>query len=98
LANVYLHWFDKVFHRSTGPGQWAGAKLIRYADDFVILARHVGNRLEGWLGLEINREKTRIIDLRVAGASRDFLGYTFRLDRDQLGRPQRYWNLVPSKA
>ena len=33
LANLYLHWFDKVFHRPDGPAQWAGAKLVRYADD-----------------------------------------------------------------
>jgi len=39
LSNVYLHWFDKLFHRADGPAQWAGAKLVRYADDFVVLAR-----------------------------------------------------------
>ena len=33
LANVYLHWFDKLFHRADGPAQWANAKLVRYADD-----------------------------------------------------------------
>jgi RNA-directed DNA polymerase len=33
LANIYLHWFDKAFHGKDGPAQWAGAKLIRYADD-----------------------------------------------------------------
>jgi RNA-directed DNA polymerase len=33
LANVYLHWFDKLFHRTNGPAQWANAKLVRYADD-----------------------------------------------------------------
>ena len=27
LSNVYLHWFDKLFHRADGPAQWAGAKL-----------------------------------------------------------------------
>jgi len=42
LANVYLHWFDKIFHRRDGPGQWANAKLVRYADNFVVLARYVG--------------------------------------------------------
>jgi RNA-directed DNA polymerase len=41
---VYLHWFDKLFHRANGPAQWAGAKLVRYADDFVVLARYQGNR------------------------------------------------------
>ena len=86
LANVYLHWFDKVFHRGDGPAHWAKAKLVRYADDFVILARYISPRLEdwvegkleGWLGLEINREKTRVLDLRQPGQSLDFLGYTFR--------------------
>src|ERR1035441_5800931 len=33
LSNLYLHWFDKAFHRAGGPAQWAGAKLVRYADD-----------------------------------------------------------------
>jgi len=105
LANVYLHWFDHVFQRTDGPVRWANAKLIRYADDFVVLARYVSPRLrgwiegklEGWLDLQINREKTRVLDLRQSGQSLDFLGYTFRQDRDQYGRAQRYWNLVPSR-
>ncbi|MBE7499821.1 MAG: hypothetical protein HS113_05830 [Verrucomicrobiales bacterium] len=46
LANVYLHWFDHVFHRAV---QWAKAKLVRYADDFVVLARYVSPRLRDWL-------------------------------------------------
>jgi RNA-directed DNA polymerase len=105
LANVYLHWFDHLFQRGDGPAQWAKAKLIRYADDFVVLARFISPRLrdwiegklEGWLGLHLNRDKTRIMDLRQLGLSLDFLGYTFRYDRDQYGRPERYWNLEPSR-
>jgi len=104
LANIYLHWFDRAFHLWDGPAQWAKAKLVRYADDFVVMARYISPRLqhfiegklEGWLSLQINREKTRILDLRQTGQSLDFLGYTFRLDRDRLGREQRYWNLMPS--
>ena len=42
LANLYLHWFDKMFHRSDGPYIWANARLVRYADDFVIMARDIG--------------------------------------------------------
>ena len=38
-----------------------------------------------------------MLDLRQPGQSLDFLGYTFRYDRDQYGRPQRYWNLEPSR-
>ena len=104
LANLYLHWFDKLFHRQDGPAQWAGAKLVRYADDFVVLARYQGTRLtgwietkiEGWLGLEINRDKTRVVNLKEEGVSLDFLGFTFRHDRDLYGREQKYWNVSPS--
>lgn len=104
LANVYLHWFDKAFHRADGPAQFAGAQLVRYADDFVVLARYLGPRivgfiedkLERWLGLEINREKTRIFDARAPGQTLDFLGYSFRWDRDLLGRGTRWWRLFPA--
>ena len=105
LANLYLHWFDKLFHRADGPAQWAKARLVRYADDFVVLARYQGPKLRGWieekletwLRLEINREKTRVVDVRAEGASLDFLGYTFRYDRDLRGRGWRYLNVEPSK-
>ena len=105
LANLYLHWFDKVFHGSQGPARWAGAKLVRYADDFVVLARYltpnlrgwIEEKLETWMGLEINREKTRVVNLSEKQAHLDFLGYTFRYDRDWKGRGHRYLNLVPSK-
>jgi RNA-directed DNA polymerase len=33
LANVSLHWFEKLFVRTDGPGTWANARLVRYADD-----------------------------------------------------------------
>jgi RNA-directed DNA polymerase len=36
LSNLYLHWFDKKFHRADGPAQWAGAKLVRYAVEVVL--------------------------------------------------------------
>ena len=104
LSNLYLHWFDKLFHRADGPAQWAGAKLVRYADDLVVLARYQGTRLrgwiasklEGWLGLEINREKTRVVNLKEQGASLDFLGFTFRYYEDLRGRGWRYLNVSPS--
>ena len=102
LANVFLHWFDVHFHREAG--RWAGAKLVRYADDFVVLARSQGARLrasvegflEGRRGLTINREKTRIVKLNEAGAKLDFLGFTLRYERDLLGRAHRYLNVTPA--
>jgi RNA-directed DNA polymerase len=105
LSNIYLHWFDKVFHRPGGPGQWAKARLIRYADDFVVLAKYrmedvsrfIETKLEQWLGLELNREKTRIVYFRTMGAELNFLGYTFRYDRSRNGGRVRYLNVFPSK-
>lgn len=105
LANIYLHWFEKVFHYASGPGTWANARIVRYADDFVVHARYIGSRineyieakLETWLGLELNREKTKVVDLSQTGASVDFLGFTFRYDRDLRGRRKRYLNITPSE-
>jgi RNA-directed DNA polymerase len=105
LANIYLHWFEKAFHGPDGPAHWAKAKLVRYADDFVVLARHQGKRLIGWIEaqlegrfrLTINRKKTRVVDLKEAGASLDFLGFTFRYYRDLYGSGRRYLNVSPSR-
>jgi len=105
LANVYLHELDLRWHRKGGPRESCDARLVRYADDFVVLARSIGpsvqefltGLLEGKMGLRLNSSKTRILDLREAGASLDFLGYTFRFDRDLKGRDKRYLNLFPSK-
>jgi RNA-directed DNA polymerase len=105
LANIYLHWFEKAFYGPQGPAAWAKAKLVRYADDFVILASRISqplidwveSQLEGRFRLSINRSKTRTVDLKQPSASVDFLGYTFRFDRDLFGRGGRYLNVFPSK-
>ena len=105
LANLYLHWFDKMFHRSTGPFHWANARLVRYADDFVILAKRMDGRIAQFVeqtlqtrfGLTVNREKTRTVKLRKPGESLDFLGYTFRYDKDRNGGYYRYLNFFPSR-
>jgi len=104
LANVYMHWFDKRFHQADGPGPVHDARLVRYADDFVVMARRQSPELigkvewllEDWLRLTINRDKTRVVDLNAEETHLDFLGYTFRFDRDRFGRPRRYLNVFPS--
>ena len=70
----------------------------------VILARKwtaqltdwVESKLEGKFGLEINREKTRVVEVNRRGGSLDFLGYTFRWDRDLQHRGHKYLNVFPS--
>ena len=105
LANLYLHWFDALFHGANGPARTGEAKLVRYADDMVVLAKrwtpelteYIESRLEGKFQLEINRDKTRIVDLKEEGESLDFLGYTFRFDPDLKGRAKQYLNMFPSE-
>ncbi|MFW6147159.1 MAG: group II intron reverse transcriptase/maturase [Thermodesulfobacteriota bacterium] len=106
LSNLYLHYFDKVFYKPGGPAMWANARLVRYADDFVVLARHQGEQLKGWIegkleswmGLKINREKTRVVNVREEGETLDFLGFTFRFDRSLYRNwKKRYLNVFPSK-
>ncbi|PJB47886.1 MAG: hypothetical protein CO108_03320 [Deltaproteobacteria bacterium CG_4_9_14_3_um_filter_63_12] len=103
LSNSYLHWFDRAFHGQNGPARWANAKLVRYADDFVVMARYQGDRLVKWIeetlenrmGLTINRDKTKVVNLR-KGARLDFLGYSFQYHRDLKGRDSTYLNVFPS--
>jgi RNA-directed DNA polymerase len=78
LSNIYLHSFDKMIQQSGIPGT-----LVRYADDFVLLLRRSGKQILekvktmlGRLGLELHRDKTRIVPARKGF---DFLGMHFRL-------------------
>ena len=104
LANSFLHWFDRAFHRKGAPRHWADARLVRYADDFVVLARYQGAGLIRWvetvletrLELTINRDKTSVVKLE-EGGKLDFLGFTFWLAPDLRGRDHRYLRVEPSK-
>ena len=104
LANIYLHWFEVLFHKPDGPGTWAKAQIVRYADDFVILAYYQGTRLREWIEktlegrfrLTINREKTRTVRMTAPQATLSFLGFTLRYEWDCFGRPKQYLRQEPS--
>ena len=50
LANLYLHEMDRAFYEDkTGPYRMVDARLVRYADDFVVLARYQGKRIREWV-------------------------------------------------
>ena len=81
LANVYMNRYLKVF-RLRGLDRRYGARLVNYADDFVILCRHgaaeVLAQTRRWftqMGLTLNEQKTRVCDGRSEPCT--FLGYTF---------------------
>src|SRR5207244_775071 len=81
LANVYMNRFLKYW-RLTEQGHKLKARVIAYADDFVILSRGHAGEAKAWagevmarLGLSLNETKT---SLRDAHKERfDFLGYSF---------------------
>jgi len=100
LSNVYLNEVDKMLERAkevTRHGEYTGIEYARFADDLVILIdahpRHdwllpaVEKRLREELAalqVEVNEEKSRIVDLR-RGESFGFLGFDFRRIRSQRG-------------
>jgi RNA-directed DNA polymerase len=70
LANVYLHLLDRNFRSRVQRGHLRG-RLVRYADDFVLLAPRRPDREWAWLhqliarlGLTLHPEKTRMLDAR----------------------------------
>lgn len=104
LANIYLHDFDRAFHGSDGPAQFAKAQLVRYADDFVVVARYLKPRIIAWiearleqdLRLTVNRTKTRVVRVTAPQQRLDFLGFSLRYFRSTRGRPHRYLAVEPS--
>jgi group II intron reverse transcriptase/maturase len=80
LANIYLHLMDRNFRKHVEAKRLRG-RLVRYADDFLLLAPKPPQRERAWLGrflgrldLELHPTKTRVLDARTT--SFDFLGHT----------------------
>ena len=104
LSNLYLTEVDRMLEQAiatTRRGQYTHVQYARFADDLVILIdshpRHdwlvkaVDRRLREELGklrVEINEEKSRMVDLS-KGEKFSFLGFEFRriLSRNQKWRP-----------
>jgi len=102
LANIYFHLLDRIVNDSRSLFCKHGVRIIRYADDFVLMGRklpeEVIDKLKNLLhrmGLSLNEGKTRKINAR--RESFNFLGFTIRYDKDIKGRDIRYWNIMPSK-
>ena len=79
LANIYLHPFDKAMNR-------AGIRMVRYADDLLLLCRSEGRARHALqhaqkqlatLKLELNPKKTHIADFNTGI---EFLGHIFDAD------------------
>ena len=95
LANIYMNRFLRAW-RERGKGEQFRARIVNYADDFVILSRgHATEALEwtrwamGRLGLTLNEVKTCIRDARREHFR--FLGYSFGPERF---RKDGHWYLA----
>jgi RNA-directed DNA polymerase len=100
LANLYMNRMLKGW-RQTKRGEQFRARLVNYADDFVILSRGKAAESLEWtrgvlerLGLTLNETKTSIRNARVERF--DFLGYTFGRHYS-LRTGQEYIGYSPSK-
>ena len=88
LANIYLHPLDKLVTD-------AGMKMVRYADDFVILcenrtrAEDALRLVREWTegnGLTLHPDKTHLGDCSQSGQGFEFLGYRFEAGRRWIRR------------
>jgi RNA-directed DNA polymerase len=99
LANVYIRRFVSGW-KSLGHESRLQARIVNYADDFVICCRGTADEamttmrgMMSRLRLTVNEAKTRLC--RVPGETFDFLGYTFgRSHSPRTGRP--YLGVRPS--
>jgi RNA-directed DNA polymerase len=92
LANCYLHPLDVQMARR-------GYRMVRYADDFVVLCRSreaalaALEEVRAWVevnGLTLHPEKTHVGDCRVAGEGFEFLGYRFEAGQRRVRKKSRH--------
>ena len=100
LANLYLHLLDRIWERHDIPRRY-GARLVRYADDFVILCKggvdapmRIVTTLLDKCDLRLNMEKTSVIDANQE--SFGFLGFSFQMRKSRRSG-KMYPHVEPSK-
>jgi RNA-directed DNA polymerase len=102
MANVYLSVLDRIWEdRFSRLG-----KLVRYADDLVMLtwqrwqaerAAELLSRILARLKLELATNKTRLVGLEDPAKGFDFLGYHYRWLSTRRSRGRRYAACWPSQ-
>jgi group II intron reverse transcriptase/maturase len=95
LSNLYLHILDRIWERNNLQ-QRLGARIVRYADDIVLLCRRsksdkamtVLRQILERLELTLNAAKTKIVN--AYKGSFDFLGFSIKM-----GQSRRTGNYYP---
>jgi RNA-directed DNA polymerase len=100
LANIYLHLVDKIVNKKGGIFEQSGIKIVRYADDFVLLGKQISSntiemlkKILKRMELTLNEEKTKI--LNVKEETFDFLGFTIGYRNGF--RNKKYLSITPGK-
>jgi len=100
LANIYMNLLDRIVNDPQGYFSKRGIRMIRYADDFILMSKHISQEtiiiIHSYLdrmGLKINTEKSKLIN--ATDESFDFLGFTFRYDQSIFSKEGRFWNIRP---
>lgn len=99
LANLYLNILDRIWRKHEIEKRY-GAKLVRYADDMVILCKsdteqpmRILTQVLTKLELTLNAEKTSTVSARLESFT--FLGFSFQLKRS-LKSGKWYPHIEPS--
>jgi len=102
LANIYLHILDKIICSAKSIFYKNGIKIVRYADDFILIGKEISNEIIqklmyilNKLELELNEEKTK--RLNADKDSFNFLGFKFQKCKDLFGKNKKYLNISPSE-
>jgi len=100
LANLYLHLLDRIWERRQFQRR-LGARIVRYADDIVILCRRGTERpmaflqeVLGKMDLLLNETKTQVVDANQEMFN--FLGFEIGIWKSR-GTGNRYAHVQPSK-
>lgn len=103
LSNIYLHAFDKIVNDPQGKFAKANIRIVRYADDFLLMGKWYFSReilsyidrIMDNMGLTLNRDKTKL--LHTNKSSLFFLGFEFRSIKSKFGwNTKNYTNVRPS--
>lgn len=101
LTNIYLNLFDKIINSKTNIFYKYQIKIVRYADDWVLMGSQIPEealceikKLLNKLKLSLNEDKSKVVN--ACNESFDFPGHTFCYNVDMFGSQKKYWNVEPS--
>lgn len=100
LSNLFLHLLDRIWERR-GLDRQIGARIIRYADDILVLCRKssepamaIMQRVLERMGLRLNESKTRVVNAYHGRFA--FLGFEIRMAKSRR-TGNHYPHVQPSK-